>query len=197
MTSPAVTADGTIRGEDGLRRCPWAAADPLLRAYHDNEWGRPVRGEQALFERICLEGFQSGLSWLTVLRKRPAFRTAFADFDVDAAHALTDKEMDTLAQNPAIIRNRAKIAAVRGNARATVELRAHGGLDAALWAHADPQGFRPRTALEVPTLTPESTAMARELKSLGFRFIGPTTCFALMEATGMVNTHLLGCHRRG
>lgn len=199
MVSPAAVpaTAGAVLCEDDVRRCPWAVADPLNRDYHDAEWGRPVRGEQALLERICLEGFQAGLSWLTVLRKRPAFRAAFADFDPDTVAALTDDELEALALNPAIIRNRAKIHAARGNARAALALRERGGLDAALWAYADPGAFHPRTALDVPAQSPASERMAHELKSLGFRFIGPTTCFALMEATGMVNTHLLDCHRRG
>lgn len=198
MTSPADPAHpGAELCEDGLRRCSWAVADPLNRGYHDAEWGRPVRGERALLERICLEGFQAGLSWLTVLRKRPAFRVAFAGFDPDTVAALTDDELELIARDPAIIRNRAKIHAARGNARAVLALRAHGGLDPLLWSHADPDAFHPRTALDVPTQSPSSVRMAHELKAAGFRFVGPTTCFALMEATGMVNTHLLDCHRRG
>ncbi|WP_038169248.1 DNA-3-methyladenine glycosylase I [Tomitella biformata] len=199
MVSPTIASAtaGAVRCEDGVLRCSWAVADPLLRAYHDTEWGRSVHGEQALLERICLEGFQAGLSWLTVLRKRPAFRAAFADFDPDTVAALTDDEIEALAQLPAIIRNRAKINAARGNARAVLGLRPHGGLDALLWSYADPGAFHPRTALDVPAQTPSSVRMAQELKALGFRFVGPTTCFALMEATGMVNTHLMGCHRRG
>lgn len=200
MADPAgttVTAGiGAVLCEDGVRRCPWAVADPLNRDYHDTEWGDPVRGERALLERICLEGFQSGLSWLTVLRKRPAFRAAFVDFDPDAVAALTDDDVEALAQNPTIIRNRAKIIAARGNARAVLALRGQGGLDALLWSYSEPEAFHPRTAQDVPAQTEASARMARELKSLGFRFIGPTTCFALMEATGMVNTHLVDCHRR-
>lgn len=177
-------------------RCPWAVGDPLLLEYHDHEWGVPLHGEQALFERICLEGFQAGLSWLTVLRKRPAFRAAFADFAPDAVAALDDADVAGLLANAAIIRNRAKIEAARANARAVLALRPHGGLDALLWSYADPEGLRPRTAAEVPSQTEGSVRLARDLKARGFRFVGPTTCLALMEATGMVNTHLLGCHRR-
>lgn len=190
------TGLGPVLCEDGLRRCPWAVADPLNLQYHDEEWGMPVRGERALFERICLEAFQAGLSWLTVLRKRPAFRAAFADFDPASVAALTDEDVEALARNADIIRNRVKIRAARGNARAVIDLRAHGGLESLLWSYAEPELFQPRTVSQVPAQTPASAAMARELKSFGFQFVGPTTCFALMEATGMVNTHLVGCHRR-
>lgn len=193
MTKPEI---GPVLSEDGMRRCPWAVADPLNLAYHDGEWGNPLRGEQALFERICLEAFQAGLSWLTVLRKRPAFRSAFAEFSPEAVAALTDDDVEALARNPAIIRNRTKIRAARTNAGAVLDLRAHGGLESLLWSYAEPDAFHPRTAADVPSQTPASAAMARELKAFGFQFVGPTTCFALMEATGMVNTHLLGCHRR-
>lgn len=184
-------------GLDGLHRCPWAASDPLLMGYHDEEWGAPVRGEQPLYERIVLEGFQAGLSWLTVLRKRPAFRSAFAGFDPDEVEAFTDAQVDALMGDPGIIRNRAKIEAARTNARATVALRTDGGLDALLWAHRPERSPAPRVAAEVPTTSAESTALAKVLRGRGFRFVGPTTVHALMEAVGMIDTHLLGCYRRG
>ena len=187
---------GPVLCEDGLWRCPWAATDPLLRSYHDSEWGVPLHGERELFERICLEGFQAGLSWLTVLRKRPAFRAAFADFDPDAVARLSDADVDAMLANKAIIRNRAKIQAARTNARAVLALRADGGLDALLWSHADPEAFAPRVAEDIPSRSEPSVRLAGELKGRGFRFVGPTTVLALMEACGMVNTHLLGCHRR-
>lgn len=186
-----------VVGEDGLARCPWAAAHPLNRHYHDTEWGLPVRGEQALFERISLEAFQAGLSWLTILAKRPAFRAAFAGFVPESVAALTDADVERLMGDTAIVRNRAKIEAARTNARAVLALREHGGLDALIWSHRPERTPRPRTVAEVPTSTPASRALAKDLRGRGFRFVGPTTAYALMEAIGMVDTHLLGCHRRG
>jgi DNA-3-methyladenine glycosylase I len=186
-----------VVGPDGLARCPWAVSHPLNLAYHDTEWGMPVRGESALFERVTLEGFQSGLSWLTILAKRPAFRTAFRGFDADAVAAFTDTDLGRLLEDTAIARNRAKINAARVNARAVVALRGRGGLDKVLWLHAPKETPVPRTTAGVPTSTDASKALAKELKSYGFTFVGPTTCYALMEAVGMVDTHLVGCHRRG
>lgn len=195
---PAPDGDpGVVVGDDGVARCRWAASLPMMTAYHDDEWGRPVRGEQALFERLCLEGFQAGLSWRTVLAKRPAFRAAFADFDPDVVAAFDDDRLDALLGDAGIIRSRAKIHAARGNARATIELRADGGLDQFLWSRRPDPLPAPRHQGEVPTQSPESVALAKALKARGFRFIGPTSAFALMEATGMVDTHLVGCHRRG
>jgi DNA-3-methyladenine glycosylase I len=192
-------SDGTgpVVGTDGLARCPWGDADALLAEYHDTEWGLPVRGEQALFERISLEAFQSGLSWRTVLAKRPAFRRAFAGFDPDAVARFDDDRLAGLLTDAGIIRNRAKIAATRSNARAVVALRDHGGLDALVWSHRPTRSPAPRTTAEVPARSPEATALAGALKARGFRFVGPTTIHALMEATGMIDTHLVGCHRRG
>ncbi len=186
-----------VVGADGLARCPWATTDELLRHYHDEEWGVAVHGEQALFERLSLEGFQSGLSWLTILRKRPAFRAAFADFDPDTVAGFTEAQVSERMADAAIVRNRAKIEATVANARAVIDLRARGGLDDLLWAHRPPRSPAPRVASEVPTTSPQSRALAGALKALGFRFVGPTTVHALMEATGMVDTHLVGCHRRG
>lgn len=188
---------GPVVGDDGLARCPWGAADALLADYHDTEWGLPVRGEQALFERISLEAFQAGLSWRTVLAKRPAFRRAFAGFDPDAVAGFDDDRLAVLLDDAAIIRNRAKIAATRSNARAVLALRDHEGLDALVWSHRPIASPAPRTTAEVPVRSPEATALAAALKARGFRFVGPTTAHALMEATGMVDTHLVGCHRRG
>ncbi len=181
----------------GVARCPWAATDPLNQRYHDTEWGVPVHGEQPLFERICLEAFQAGLSWLTILRKREAFRAAFARFDVDAVAAFDDGDAARLLADAGIVRNRAKIDAAIGNARAVQRLRADGGLDALLWSYQGRESPAPRTAGEVPTRSAASEDMATRLRGLGFRFVGPTTCHALMEATGIIDTHLLGCHRRG
>ncbi|ARF59305.1 3-methyladenine DNA glycosylase [Streptomyces gilvosporeus] len=186
-----------VVGEDGLGRCVWAVSHPLNQQYHDTEWGLPVRGEQALFERITLEAFQSGLSWLTILAKRPAFRTAFDAFDPAVVAAYTDDDVARLMGDAGIVRNRAKIEAARGNARAVLELRHHGGLDRLIWSHKPRRTPVPRTVSEVPTRTAESKALATELRSYGFRFVGPTTGYALMEAIGMVDTHLVGCHRRG
>lgn len=189
--------DGTMLCDDGLRRPPWAASDPLLREYYDTEWGVPVRDETGLFERIVLEGFQAGLSWATVLRKRPAFREAFAGFVPDVVAAFDESDRQQLLSDAALIRNAAKIDAAVGNARATVALRAHGGLVDLVWSHRPEHTPEPRTMSEVPTVSPESEALARDLKKAGFRFVGPTTMFALMEAVGVVDTHLMDSHRRG
>ena len=189
--------DGTVLCDDGLRRPPWAASDPLLREYYDTEWGVPVRDETGLFERIVLEGFQAGLSWATVLRKRPAFREAFAGFVPDVVAAFDESDRQRLLSDAALIRNAAKIDAAVGNARATVALRAHGGLVDLVWSHRPERTPEPRTMSEVPTVSPESEALARDLKKAGFRFVGPTTMFALMEAVGVVDTHLMDSHRRG
>lgn len=186
-----------VVGEDGLARCPWATGHPLNREYHDTEWGTPVHGERGLFERISLEAFQSGLSWLTILAKRPAFRTAFANFEPDAVAAFTDADVERLMADAAIVRNRAKIDAAIQNARATVALRADSGLDRLIWSYAPERPLEPRTMADLPTTSAESKALAKDLKSRGFAFVGPTTAYALMEAIGMVDAHLLGCHRRG
>ncbi|MBO0840333.1 MAG: DNA-3-methyladenine glycosylase I [Sciscionella sp.] len=185
---------GLVSGPDGRARCSWGASAPEYVDYHDTEWGVALHGDRELFERLCLEGFQSGLSWLVILRKRPAFRVAFADFEPAKVAAFTDADVDRLLGDAGIVRNRAKILAAIGNARAVVEL--DGGLDELLWSFA-PTGERrrPRTIDEVPAVTPESTAMARELKRRGFRFVGPTTAYALMQATGMVDDHIAGCWR--
>jgi DNA-3-methyladenine glycosylase I len=193
----ADTAQGVVVGEDGLGRCPWAAAHPLNRHYHDTEWGMPVHGEQALFERISLEAFQSGLSWLTILAKRPAFRAAFAGFDPEIVAAFGEHDVERLMGDAGIVRNRAKILAARTNAQAALALRAHGGLDALIWSHAPAEPApAPRTVADVPVRTPASAALAAELRSHGFVFVGPTTAHALMEAVGLLDTHLAGCHRR-
>ncbi|MCB0881786.1 MAG: DNA-3-methyladenine glycosylase I [Thermoleophilia bacterium] len=196
MTDPP--PPGPVTGDDGLARCPWAASDPLLRAYHDTEWGVPVRGEAALFERLCLEAFQSGLSWRTILAKRDAFREAFAGFDPDAVAAFTGDDVERLLADARIVRNRRKIDAAVANARATVAARADGGLEAIVAGHAPAAAPpAPRTAADVPSRTDASVALARELKRRGFAFVGPTTVHAMMEAVGMVDPHLEGCHRRG
>jgi DNA-3-methyladenine glycosylase I len=189
--------DALIVGEDGLARPPWAATDPLLREYYDTEWGLPVRDEHGVFERLSLEAFQSGLSWRTVLAKRPAFRRAFADFDPEQVAGFGETEVDGLLADAGIIRNRAKILATIGNARATLRLRPDGGLAEFVWSFQPEQTPRPQTPAEVPSTSPESTALSKALRARGFRFVGPTTMFALMEAIGIIDTHLLGSHRRG
>jgi DNA-3-methyladenine glycosylase I len=186
-----------IIGEDGLGRCPWAVGHPANLHYHDTEWGMVVRGEQALYERISLEAFQAGLSWLTILIKRPAFRAAFDNFDPEIVARYTDDDIERLMNNKAIVRNRAKIEAARANARGVLDLREQGDLDELIWSHKPNETPVPRTISEVPTSTPASKALAADLRSRGLRFVGPTTAHALMEAIGMVDTHLIGCHRRG
>ncbi|WP_323373909.1 DNA-3-methyladenine glycosylase I [Microbacterium sp. STN6] len=187
----------TIIGDDGLARPPWAATDPLLREYYDTEWGMPVRDEHGLYERISLEAFQSGLSWATILRKRPAFRAAFAGFDPESVAAFTDADVDRLLADAGIVRNRLKIRAAITNARATVDLRERGGLVDVVWSFQPDATPAPRTITDIPTSSPESVALAKALRREGFVFVGPTTMYALMEAIGMVDTHLVTSHRRG
>ena len=194
---PGAMATGVIIGPDGLARTPWALGHPLLTAYYDTEWGVPVRDEQGLFERLSLEAFQAGLSWLTVLRKRPALRAAFFDFDPERVAGMTDTDVARLLENPALVRNRAKLAATRGNAAATLALRREGGLAGLIWSFTPAVSPAPRTMAEVPTRSPESAALAAALRQRGFRFVGPTTMYALMAAVGMVDLHLVGSHRRG
>src|SRR3954469_3674209 len=174
-------------------RC-FGADDPLYRAYHDDEWGRPVRDERGLFERISLEAFQSGLSWLTILRKRDAFRAAFAGFDPEAVARFGDDDVARLLGDAGIVRNRLKVEATLANARAFVALRAAGEpLDAVVLAHRPPPRAAPVSFADVPALTPETAALAKELKRRGLRFVGPTTLYALMQACGLVDDHLAGC----
>lgn len=175
-------------------RCAWADSAPEYVIYHDEEWGTPLRGNDALFERVCLEAFQSGLSWITILRKRPAFRAAFAGFAIDAVAEFGPDDEERLMADVGIVRNRAKIAAAIRNARAAQELPE--GLSELLWSFA-PGGDRPRpaTLTDVPATSPESVAMAKELKRRGFAFVGPTTAYALMQATGMVDDHVAECFR--
>lgn len=184
---------GPLVGDDGVARCPWGDGPPIYRAYHDTEWGVQVHGRDALFERISLEAFQSGLSWLTVLRKRDAFRAAFAGFDPERVARFDTDDVTALLGNAGIIRNRAKIEATVANARAVGEVD---DLDALLWSFApEPNRPRPVSTGDVMTVTPESRALAAELKRRGLKFVGPTTAHALMQATGMVDEHLAGCWR--
>jgi DNA-3-methyladenine glycosylase I len=180
---------------DGRQRCGWAGTAPEYVAYHDEEWGRPLRGVGAMFERLSLEAFQSGLSWLVILRKRPAFRTAFADFDPAAVARFGDADVGRLLADAGIVRNRAKIEATVHNARRVLELE--NPLDELLWSFAPDPGVhrRPVTLAEVPATSTESVAMARELKRRGLRFVGPTTCYALMQAAGLVDDHVQACWR--
>ncbi len=182
----------TVVGPDGLARCPWGTAAPDYVAYHDQEWGRPVHGDRALYERLSLEAFQSGLSWLTILRKRPAFRAAFDDFEPRKVAAYGATDVARLMADAGIVRNRAKIDAAIANAAAVVAL-GNGGLDDLVWSHAPKRRRAPRTLDEVPAVTPESTALAKALKAHGFRFVGPTTAYAAMQACGLVDDHLAGC----
>jgi DNA-3-methyladenine glycosylase I len=186
-----------VTGDDGLARCPWAAGDPVNMAYHDEEWGRPVEGEAAHLERLTLEAFQSGLSWLTILNKRPAFREVFAGFDADTVASYDVHDIERLMGDARIVRNRRKIEAAVANARATVALRESGGLVDLLWSFRPDEGPAPRDTSEQVASTAESVALSKALKKAGFAHVGPTTMYALMQAIGIVDDHLVGCHRRG
>ncbi len=193
-----MTEGGPVTGADGLIRCPWAREAngyEDYRAYHDTEWGRAVHGDVELYERLSLEAFQSGLSWLTILRRRAGFRAAFAGFRPEAVARFTDADRERLLADPGIIRNRAKIDAVIANARAVLGVAEsyEGGLDALIWSYAPDDRPAPRSVADVPATTPESVALAKDLKKRGFRFIGPTTAYATMQACGLVNDHLATC----
>ena len=191
----AAPVKGAVPGPDGKLRCPWGLSAPEYVAYHDEEWGRPVRGDTALFERLSLEGFQSGLSWLTILRKRENFRAAFAGFDAAAVAAFGEQDVARLMADSGIVRNRAKINAVISNARAMRDLP--DGLTSVVWKYAGEEGPAPRTLAEVPSATPASKALSAELRRHGFRFTGPVTAYATMQACGIVNDHLAACVCRG
>ena len=197
-------------GPDGRARCAWVGSDPgpeigLYARYHDEEWGRPLHGDHALFEKICLEGFQAGLSWITILRRRAGFRDAFLGFDPEAVAALDPRDVERLMLDTRIIRNQAKIEATIGNARALLALQASegdGALDRLVWSHmpiperaAGESKGRPRTLVDIPAVTPESTALSKALKRLGFRFVGATTMYALMQSAGLVDDHVADCWR--
>ncbi|MEU4141870.1 DNA-3-methyladenine glycosylase I [Streptomyces parvulus] len=186
-----------VAGPDGAPRCPWALSTPDYVTYHDEEWGRQVHGDDALFERLSLEAFQSGLSWITILRRREGFRAAFAGFAITEVAAFTDEDRERLLADAGIIRNRAKIDATLANAR-VLDGWAPGELDELIWSHApDPAGRPvPKTLADVPAVTPESTALSKALKKRGLRFVGPTTAYALMQACGLVNDHLETCVAR-
>ena len=187
-----------VDGDDGRARCWWAGSDAEYQRYHDEEWGRPLHGDQPLFEKLTLEAFQAGLSWITILRRRPAFREAFAGFDPRAVAEYGDRDIERLMGDERIIRNRAKVLATIGNARVTLDLTANtpGRLDELVWGFAPaPRAVRPRSISDIPAITPESTALSAELRARGYRFVGPTTMYALMQSSGMVDDHLHGCWR--
>jgi DNA-3-methyladenine glycosylase I len=193
-----MTAPGIALGDDGVPRCAWADSTPDYRAYHDDEWGSPVRGDTPLYERITLEAFQSGLSWLTILRKRPAFRSAFAGFDPHEVSRFDEARLVELMTDAGIVRNRRKLEAAVANASAVVRLQERDGddaLDRLVWSFAPPSRRRPRTLADVPANTAESTALSKALKSAGLVFVGPTTMYAAMQACGLVDDHVHGCHR--
>jgi DNA-3-methyladenine glycosylase I len=183
------------RGPDGVLRCPWALGTADYTAYHDQEWGQPVRSDAGIFERLSLEAFQSGLSWLTILRKRENFRAAFGGFDPQTVAGFGPADEARLLADAGIVRNRAKIRAVIGNARAALDVP--GGLAALVWRYAQAPGPAPVTLADVPASTPASRACARELRKLGFSFVGPVTVYATLQACGVVDDHLVGCFRRG
>jgi DNA-3-methyladenine glycosylase I len=190
-----VPVEGLRVGGDGVARCWWAGEDPLYVAYHDEEWGRPVRDDARLYEKLCLEGFQSGLSWLTILRKRPAFRAAFAGFDPAVVAGFGEPDVERLLADAGIVRHRGKVEAAIANARVVLDVAAaHGSFATYVWWFA-PEGprSRPATAAEVPSTSPESVALARDLKRRGARFVGPTTAYAFMQSMGLVDDHVAGC----
>jgi DNA-3-methyladenine glycosylase I len=189
---------GAVPGDDGRARCGWCLGSPDYVAYHDDEWGRPVVDDVRLFEKVCLEGFQSGLSWLTILRKRDGFRAAFAGFDPERVARFDDTDVARLLADAGIVRHRGKIEATVANARATLDVQADlGSLAALIWSF-EPDRSRPapETMGDIASVTPESTALAKELKRRGFRFVGPTTAYAAMQSLGVVDDHLAGCHSR-
>ena len=188
---------GLTVGEDGLARCAWAGSTPDYLDYHDTEWGVPVHGEQALYERLTLEAFQSGLAWITILRKREGFRTAFADFDPEVVATFGEGDRARLMADVGIVRNRLKVNAAIHNAGAVLALRDRGGLDDFIWSHAPADHTPPATTADLRATSPESVALAKALKKNGFVFVGPTTMYAAMQACGLVDDHLVGCHRAG
>jgi DNA-3-methyladenine glycosylase I len=182
-------SDALAVGPDGRERCWWAVSAPEYVAYHDDEWGRPVRSDRALYEKLCLEAFQSGLAWITILRKREAFRSAFAGFEPEVVASFGEEDVARLMEDAGIVRNRAKILAAIANARASLDV----SLADVVWSFAPPPRPRPRVRADVPAITDESRALARELKRRGFKFVGPTTAYALMQACGLVDDHIEGC----
>jgi len=196
-TVGTMTRELITTAADGVARCGWVSDDPEYRRYHDEEWGVPLHGDQALFETIALEGFQAGLSWITILRRRAAFRSAFDDFSIARVARYDEAKADDLAANPSIIRNRQKILATITNARIIEDLTSDdpGALDRLVWGHAPASHTRPETMEQVLSVTGESTALSTSLRRLGLRFVGPTTMHALMQAAGLINDHAVGCVR--
>jgi DNA-3-methyladenine glycosylase I len=192
-----VSAGGLRVDDSGVARCWWAVSSDQYIAYHDDEWGVPVHGETPLYERLTLEAFQSGLSWLTILRKREGFRAAFAGFDAETVASFGEADFERLMADSSIVRNRLKVRAAVTNAQAVVRLRDQGGLDELFWSFAPVGRRQPRTSADVPATTAESVALAKELKRNGFVFVGPTSLYAAMQACGLVNDHLAGCYRGG
>jgi len=191
-----VSRPSLIVGDDGRARCAWAGSDAEYQRYHDEEWGIPLHGDRPLFEKLSLEGFQAGLSWITILRRRPTFRAAFADFEIDRVAAFDDDDVERLMNDPGIIRNRAKVDATISNARATVDLRDAGTpLHTVVWSHRPAARTAPASFADVPAQIPEAVALAKALRKAGFRFVGPTTIYALMQSAGMVDDHVAGCWR--
>lgn len=193
-----------VTGDDGLSRCGWVGFDPEYVRYHDEEWGVKLEGDQQIFEKLSLEGFQAGLSWITILKRRPGFRRAFYDFDIPKVAAMTDSDVERLMSDEGIIRNRAKILATINNARTAQVMieQSPGALHELIWSYAPPkqelptaQSVRPRHLSDVPAQTPASVQLSKELKKRGFSFVGPTTMYALMQSAGLVDDHVLGCHR--
>lgn len=195
---PASWGSGVLLHEDGLARCPWPGHDPLYVAYHDDEWGKPERDGRALYEKLILDGFQAGLSWITILRKREAFRAAFDGFDPAAVARFDERRVHELMQNGGIVRNRAKIEGAVLSARAWLEIEAAQGFSNYLWDFVDgaPIVNHPKRIGEVPTQSPASERLSKDLKARGFKFCGPTIVYAFMQAVGMVNDHLVDCHVR-
>jgi DNA-3-methyladenine glycosylase I len=198
LSESAQLHDDLVVGEDGRSRCRWVAADAEYVRYHDEEWGRPLHGDRALFEKMCLEGFQAGLSWITILRKRPEFRKVFHGFEPDRVALMGDDEIDAAMLNAGIIRNRAKVLSTIKNAKLTLELTrgAPGAFDELMWSFAPaPRENRLTSMSQIPAVTDESIAMSKALRKLGFGFVGPTTMYALMQSAGMVDDHVTGCWR--
>ncbi len=185
-----------VLGSDGKKRCAWCVGDELYERYHDREWGRPVKDDRAIFEKLCLEGFQAGLSWLTILKKREAFREAFRGFEPEVVAKFTGRDVQRLMKNEGIVRNRAKIESAINNARVLCAMHEQSeSLSKLVWSHAAPRKSPPRNLSQLKAVTPESVALSKELKKRGFSFVGPTTLYAAMQSLGLVDDHVVGCHR--
>ena len=185
-----------VLGSDGKKRCAWCVGDELYEQYHDREWGRPIKDERAVFEKLCLEGFQAGLSWLTILKKREAFREAFRGFEPEVVAKFTGRDVQRLMKNEGIVRNQAKIESAINNARVLCAMHEQGeSLSKLVWSHAAPRKSPPRNLSQLKAVTPESVALSKELKKRGFSFVGPTTLYAAMQSLGLVDDHVVGCHR--